>query len=532
MEFSANNGNLVVYLTTPAAEAPRVKGRVVDDLLEGLIDAAARPPVRRGEDVSEASFDAGRLLSTDARWLRLIGLEARRAFSSKRSLPEQELHPGVLAHLLAPLRRLFSQFRLYGMLLVRDEHAQTDIARMLSRSAWRLALSQEALVLFPHGGEVTESLDTLPAFDLAVSSKESWPGLLFWTRRGSAAAFVAGRGAEEAVDSISRTLTEGTDADLDRVVKGYGSPRKRTILHLSDLHFGTEHAAENAEYVEAELADVAKEASRVVITGDLIETPSDDSAARFRSFANLLHRSSGKPVIVVPGNHDQRWHGNQLAGIGQDLKQVAQLSWQSHVIDDDMETIFMCFNSCIEGNLARGRTGKKQRTQMAGVHRTAIGVDARRRDYLRVALVHHHPFSFASASTTTWFQWLLAAMHIEEPALKMADADAFLEWCAQWQISAVLHGHKHIPRYETRRVEPGHPYQSHELTAIGCGSTLGAEGSPLGYCQLDWDPKTSKWSTLFFESRGGGPFVPSHVSVTRAQQPGFVEPIHQGRKSR
>jgi hypothetical protein len=184
-------------------------------------------------------------------------------------------------------------------------------------------------------------------------------------------------------------------------------------------------------------------------------------------------------------------------------------------VDDDLQTVFLCFNSSLKGNLARGQTGERQRTRVAGEHRNALAVRPELREYLTVALIHHHPFSFET-TPTTWFQRALVSMRLsDEPTLKMEDAEAFVDWCARWRVSAVLHGHKHVPRYETRVVTPeGAP--AHEVTAIGCGSTLGAEGSPLSYCLLSWDPHAARWSATFYESRGGGPFLPALITVTRA----------------
>jgi UDP-2,3-diacylglucosamine pyrophosphatase LpxH len=526
--FNANHGNLVVFLTTPAAEPPRVERSILTEFLGGLVDAAHRGQSeghqRRGRGWNPRSEDSTytELISADARWLRLISLEAQRAASALEAFEQSGeaadnlLPPRVVAQSLAPLAQLFSQFRLYALLLARSWSAE-DVSRELRNAAAQLAYSgEDVLVLFPRGGGDRDqsSLDTLPAFSTAIAQKDRWPGILFWSQHG-AAAFASEGTAIEAAAMFARSLSDQTDADLDRAIDRLADRTPRRILHLSDLHFGSEHASINAEYVEAELSEVANSASRIVITGDLIETPGDDAAANFRRFAGSLYRVTKKPVIVVPGNHDQKWHGNALGGLGQDLTQVAQLSWSPHVVDDDLQTVFLCFNSSLKGNLARGQTGDRQRTRVAGEHRNALAVRPELREYLTVALIHHHPFSFET-TPTTWFQRALVSMRLsDEPTLKMEDAEAFVDWCARWRVSAVLHGHKHVPRYETRVVTPeGAP--AHEVTAIGCGSTLGAEGSPLSYCLLSWDPHASRWSTTFYESRGGGPFLPALITVTRA----------------
>ena len=52
------------------------------------------------------------------------------------------------------------------------------------------------------------------------------------------------------------------------------------------------------------------------------------------------------------------------------------------------------------------------------------------------------------------------------------------------------------------------------LTAIGCGSSLGAEGSPLSYNMLEWAPDSQRWVASFFESVNGGAFREVVASVS------------------
>jgi len=66
------------------------------------------------------------------------------------------------------------------------------------------------------------------------------------------------------------------------------------LLHLSDLHFGAASVAENVIMLEAQLDKVIKDVDRVVITGDLFNTPDRVSAAAFRAFDASLRRLSGK----------------------------------------------------------------------------------------------------------------------------------------------------------------------------------------------------------------------------------------------
>ncbi len=53
-----------------------------------------------------------------------------------------------------------------------------------------------------------------------------------------------------------------------------------------------------------------------------------------------------------------------------------------------------------------------------------------------------------------------------------------------------------------------------QLTAIGCGSSLGAEGSPLSYNLLEWAPESQRWVASFYESVNGGAFREVVASVS------------------
>jgi 3',5'-cyclic AMP phosphodiesterase CpdA len=308
---------------------------------------------------------------------------------------------------------------------------------------------------------------------------------------------------------------------LERTVSEIGlrtGHQTRRILHLSDLHFGSHEVATNAPLLAAEIHETVRIVDRVVITGDLFDNPTQRDLADYHRFSQELHRTSGKEPICIPGNHDMRWIGNSVGGIGSTASQVAALRWSSHVVDDQISMVFLGFNSAERGYAARGEVGRDQLMRIAALHRNAVAVRPELRSYLTVALVHHHPYSYKTPPATL-VQRMLGALRLnDEPLMLLADADQYVNWCARWGISVVLHGHKHDARYEVRTIRPeGSP--AHVLPAVGCGSSLGVEGAPLSYNILSWHERSKKWSASFFESRGGGPFVAKLITVTREASP-------------
>jgi 3',5'-cyclic AMP phosphodiesterase CpdA len=217
--------------------------------------------------------------------------------------------------------------------------------------------------------------------------------------------------------------------------------------------------------------------------------------------------SSRKEPIVVPGNHDQKLAGNSFFGLGRKRKELTKLEWSSLVVDDDLQFVFYCFDSSQEAaNFAKGRITKAQMMEVATIAETKAAGKIELRRYLSIALIHHHPYSF-NVNAETPIQKSLKAVGLgDEAFLSMDESEDFLRWCAGRRVSLVMHGHKHVPRHVKQVIHWTHGKQSEwrEITAVGCGSSLGAEGSPLSYNILEWWPASKHWSVTFFSDPGSG----------------------------
>jgi hypothetical protein len=86
----------------------------------------------------------------------------------------------------------------------------------------------------------------------------------------------------------------------------------------------------------------------------------------------------------------------------------------------------------------------------------------------------------------------------------MDDADDFLRWCARRNVSLIMHGHKHLPRHVERAIECGEGQRARRITAVGFGTSLGAEGYPLTYNVLTWDERSQRCAATFYEDPGDG----------------------------
>jgi len=427
---------------------------------------------------------------------------------------------------LGELRQGFSSYTIFALAVGVGEQLR-EAARELAR----VPLYGQLLVLVPDqdvSDRNFEVLDPVPAFSFALHAASDWPGFVFWTRTG-ASAFARPQNARELLGELergmyewlpSRGATAGPDAvaSLDDVLRGWVSSRPssvRRLLHLSDLHIGTKEALENQPTLESELRDVVKSVDRVVITGDLFDTPKNINSAMFAGFKhNITHLANGREPVVITGNHDQRLIGM----FGENYKQVALIGSTKVIIDDQAQMVFICLNSSEEGNFARGKITAPQLKHVGAEYRNLTATRPELKAFLPIVLVHHHPFSF-DVPPETWMQRALSALRIrEERFLEMVDAQDLHLWCLDWQFKTILHGHKHKARYVAREVRRGE--ERMQLTAVGCGSSLGAEGSPLSYNVLEWSQDRQQWVVSFYESVNGGAFreVAAFVSPENANR--------------
>ena len=152
----------------------------------------------------------------------------------------------------------------------------------------------------------------------------------------------------------------------------------RTIVHLSDLHFGRVDPAILPALVRAVVA-VAPDL--VVVSGDITQRA---GVAEFKAAAHFLETLPA-PLLVVPGNHDVPLY-NVL------LRWLAPLDRYRRYITSDLAPFFEDAEIAVLGvNTARALTFKDGR-----INRLQIGAAMRcfalcRKDVTRI-VVTHHPF--------------------------------------------------------------------------------------------------------------------------------------------
>lgn len=327
--------------------------------------------------------------------------------------------------------------------------------------------------------------------------------VVFWTAFGSSCVLPL-REARRFFRSALVDALDGNPRDIDVLIRSAAArQRSKRILHLSDLHFGTPEAARRRRWLKEQLARELPSVDRVVVTGDLFDNPKDFLRESFDEFRSDVENITRKDLLVIPGNHDVRVKGNSLWGFGKNSEYVTDLRWEPVSVDHDLETIFISFNSSESGNFAKGAVGERQRLDRSALLDREARRDPRTSDYLKIALVHHHPYSYSSNPTATYEKILISLFGDDEKFVAFEGADDFMNWCAARGISLVLHGHKHVPHLVEATIDVGQIYQ--KIVVVGCGSTTGAGGGPMCYDVIVLDPHSKRWNTIFYhDERGDG----------------------------
>lgn len=380
---------------------------------------------------------------------------------------EKEVDEVALDTAMHAIREHAAEVHLFALGVAHDERGRDEIRAFFEDAA--RASGAHGLFLMPRSAAPREWDMQLPVGPVSKLARiDRWPGVLLWSPLGGS--FFATPSEARSIFENVRVLLGADPMRVDEVLRmqDHHARRPPTFLHLSDLHFGTERAAETLDVLVDEIDRLHRRegAVRTVVTGDLFDNPHEGQAREFRAFRRQIARLTGAEPIVIPGNHDRRLMGNfrwDLPGL--------DLEWQRVVVDERLGVVFTCFDSARSGAFASGQVEVDQLRDMAVAVNQLDREQDRVRSYPRVALVHHHPIPFDTAPSAWWERWIERAGGSIERLVKMHDSERFLEWCAHRGVSLVLHGHKHVPFQASARVPVGGT--TVRLLSVGCGSSTG-----------------------------------------------------------
>lgn len=465
------------------------------------------------ENLSSNNQDV--FVSIDNEFAEHIRRIAQSALRDLKAIPEKSEYLGgaSAARILQHLNAEFSQYDLYLMPVGSWQHEQE-----LNKFAHQVARFPGCgiLVLIPDFHSARENLvvfEPNSAVSDACKRRDLWPGVVVLLSTGESiflslddassriAEFAAERhhavGRVEQRELLRRMVTQPRS-------DGSKNPNRR-LLHLSDLHFGTDRAAQTQQLLLSAIRERGEEINQVVITGDLFDQPRSSHAQHFRNFCLEIESMSigRREPIVIPGNHDQRIFGNALLSVGRRLTEMVDLALEPRVVViDELKLVFFCFDSSRRGTLARGRIEAKQLLRV-GTEFDTRNKKGKYNSYAKVALVHHHPYRYGTSKEISILD--PRGWRGREEFIELRGADQFLSWCSGRDVGLILHGHKHIPRLIRDEVSDGNvPPSYREITTVGCGSSLGAGGGPLSFNIVEWQPNKQMWTVDFQVSRMDG----------------------------
>ncbi|MFX0047681.1 MAG: metallophosphoesterase family protein [Candidatus Hermodarchaeota archaeon] len=198
------------------------------------------------------------------------------------------------------------------------------------------------------------------------------------------------------------------------------------IIHISDLHYGSEFVPEYMENVISYITDNKPDV--VICTGDLVHK---GRVSQFNAILPYIQRiREVTKTLIVPGNHDAKNTGliyfEKIIG-----------PRRSRLIIDELDTLIVGICSP-KDDMSEGMIGDEQLDY--------LGRCLNKNLENRIMALHHHliPVPLSGQKFTT-----------------VRDAGEILEFTQLFEIDLVLMGHRHVP----------HAYVIGPTTFLYCGTS-------------------------------------------------------------
>lgn len=219
----------------------------------------------------------------------------------------------------------------------------------------------------------------------------------------------------------------------------------RSIVHLSDIHFGRI----NASVIEPLIKAITRiNPSVVAVSGDLTQRARTSQFEEARDFLARLP----KPQIVVPGNHDVPLH-NVFARFAQPLEKYCRY------ITDDLRPFYQDEEIAVLGiSTARSLTFKGGRVNEDQLDWVCEKFASSEAGAVRV-IVTHHPFDLPEGHHE---RHLVGRARMAMESLARCDADLFLA------------GHLHVSH--TTHTAARYKIKGHSALVVQAGTAASARG--------------------------------------------------------
>ncbi|ASU38738.1 metallophosphatase [Herbaspirillum sp. meg3] len=262
----------------------------------------------------------------------------------------------------------------------------------------------------------------------------------------------------------------------------------RTIVHLSDLHFGRIDEALIAPIV-AQIHEIAPDL--IVVSGDLTQRAKSEQFMEARQFLDALPQ----PQIVVPGNHDVPLF-NVMARFFRPLTKYRRyITQQLQPIFIDEEIAVIGINTARSLTIKDGRVNDRQ-IELARRELAAVG------DHVVKIIVTHHPFDLPPGPQHhDLVGKALPAMR----AFSICGADVLLAGHVHTSSAASSAGRYDIAGYSALVVQAGTATSTRSRGEANSFNVLRVEPHRIAVERMHWQGEEGKFvqtSTQEFEQRG------------------------------
>lgn len=303
-----------------------------------------------------------------------------------------------------------------------------------------------------------------------------------------------------------------------------------TIMHISDVHLGDDLVVRSLlrlrpwwQFVDQKVTDGLVAAIQnlkpdlIILSGDIVNKPKEKTFSVAATYLRKVFQKAGfdinKNLLVIPGNHDvsffPRKHTDDLERLKLYREFLRRLFDETSIetrkqrfvwVEPKNKLIVVCLDSTLRDRfpLAEGQIGTNQlqwvRQKLTELARQ---LGSEYRDYVRIAVCHHHPVPIAGMSISS------------ESFMPLLDAGDFLSILDELRFQIVMHGHKHFPRMDSRPRS-----DSSVLTIIGAGTATckavqEQQGQGNNFNWITISRETSTGCCQLYRADQNGSFAPA-----------------------
>ena len=256
----------------------------------------------------------------------------------------------------------------------------------------------------------------------------------------------------------------------------------RTVVHLSDLHFGRVDPALLRPLIEI----VRRQSPNLVaVSGDLTQRARTGQFREARAFLDVLPR----PRLVVPGNHDVPLY--DVAA-----RFTRPLARYRRYIDADLEPSFVDVEIAVFGvNTARSLTFKRGRINQAQIDRLRerlCGLP----DGITKVVITHHPFDLCSSRDSGA---LVGRAGLARQILSACGCDLLL--AGHLHVGGASEGTpRSVPAFEPIVVQAGSATSTRRRGESNSFNVIDIESHRIAVRRYDWQPGAAIFEQVRSES--------------------------------